>query len=143
MITPLLDQAGTQQNLINVYDVALVYPGQPSLRRIWDITVLPYSAQDTMAGYVLYLTDVTCREQLRQLGAEASRLRSTFDTAVDAILVIEQDGTIIDVNPAASRMFTYPHEDLVGLSLPTLMPEQRRKSTCAAWNVICTPVSRT
>lgn len=127
LITPLLDQAETSRDAVSVYDVTLIYPGQPSLHRIWDATVLPHIAQDRVDGYVIYLTDVTCREQLQHLGTEALRLRSIFNGAVDTIFVIDQDGTIIEANPAASRMFGYTSDELVGLYLPTLMPEDLRK----------------
>jgi len=127
LITPLIDQAEASRDLVNVYDVTLYYPGQPSLHRIWDVTVLPSIAQDRVDGFILYLTDVTCREQLKQLATETLRLRSIFNGAVDAIFVIDQEGTIVEANPAASRMFGYTSDELVGLYLPTLMPEDRRK----------------
>lgn len=127
LLTPLFEQAEANHDLVSVYDVTLIYPGQPKLQRQWDVTVLPYRNENTVDGFLLYLTDVTCREQLRQLGTETARLHSVFDVAVDTILVIDDGGIIINANPAACRMFGYTADELIGLSLPTLMPEDRRQ----------------
>jgi PAS domain S-box-containing protein len=127
LLTPLFEQAEASQDLVSVYDVTLIYPGQPKLHRQWDVTVLPHREANTVDGFLLYLTDVTCREQLRQLGTETTRLRSVFDVAVDTILVIDDSGIIIDANPAACRMFGYTADELIGVFLPTLMPEDRRQ----------------
>jgi PAS domain S-box-containing protein len=127
LISPLLDQVETKHAPVNAYDIALAYPGQPSLQRTWDVAALPFFDEQTMDGYILYLTDVTCRQQLQQLSRVESRLSGVFEAAVDAILVIDQDGIIVEANPATGRMFGYPQEELLGMYLPALMPEDRRE----------------
>ncbi|MHB0935239.1 MAG: sensor histidine kinase [Armatimonadota bacterium] len=125
-VAPLLDRAEATREPQNVYDVPLTYPGQPSLQRTWDATVLAAGGQEAPEGFIIYLTDVTCREQLRQLGPVEERLRSVVEAAVDAKLVVVQDGNILEANPATCRMFGYEHDELIGMFLPTLMPDEKR-----------------
>ena len=55
-----------------------------------------------------------------------ARLAAVVDTAVDAIITIDDRGSIDSVNPATARMFGYGREDLVGRNVSMLMPEPYR-----------------
>ncbi len=57
---------------------------------------------------------------------EAELLAATLDAAVEAIVVIEQGGTIVRVNPATERLFGYTSQELVGAPVHQLMPEPYR-----------------
>ncbi|MBN9517876.1 PAS domain S-box protein [bacterium] len=64
------------------------------------------------------------REQAEAAAHEAAaRLRGLIDTAVDAIITIDEHGTVESANPAAERMFGYHAADLVGGNVRRLMPE--------------------
>jgi len=45
-----------------------------------------------------------------------ARYRSIFTSTIDAIIIFDQDGFIVDANPAACDMYGYSHEELIGLS---------------------------
>ncbi len=51
-----------------------------------------------------------------------SRLRSILDTAVDAIITIDDRGIIESLNPATETMFGYAAVELVGQNVKLLMP---------------------
>jgi PAS domain S-box-containing protein len=53
---------------------------------------------------------------------EASDLRQILDTAVDAIITIDDSATVLSVNPACEIMFGYAAEDMVGRNVNMLMP---------------------
>jgi two-component system sensor kinase FixL len=50
------------------------------------------------------------------------RLRSIIDSAVDGIIVIDQNGHIESFNPAAERLFGYPRSEVIGRNVSMLMP---------------------
>ncbi len=112
---------------VEAFDVALTYPRQPDLRRDWDVTLLPLFHADVYDGFVLYLVDVTTRKQAEELGTSEARLRSVLEVAADAILVIDEDGIVHQVNPAVARVFGYTIEELQGQRIETIMPTPYRE----------------
>jgi two-component system sensor kinase FixL len=60
------------------------------------------------------------------LEAEA-HLRSILATVPDAMMVIDEKGTILSFSAAAERMFGYPEKDVVGRNVKMLMPSPDRE----------------
>jgi two-component system, LuxR family, sensor kinase FixL len=58
-----------------------------------------------------------------QLRASEERYRSIIDSAVDAILVIDQRGHIEAFNAGAERLFGYRASEVLGRNVNTLMPD--------------------
>lgn len=56
-----------------------------------------------------------------------AHLRSILDTALDATVVIESDGTIVSFNAAAVRQFGYTPKEAVGNNVRMLMPAPYRE----------------
>ncbi len=70
------------------------------------------------------VAEAAVRERAEAAAREAAaRLRGLIDTAVDAIITIDEHGTVESANPAAERTFGYPAADLVGGNVRRLMPE--------------------
>jgi PAS domain S-box-containing protein len=80
------------------------------------------------------IRDISERKQLEleQQGAnerlqEANeRLRSVVDYVVDAIVTIDERGTIASWNRSAERIFGYSSEEMIGDNISRLMPEPYR-----------------
>jgi len=59
---------------------------------------------------------------IEELQKERGLLKAVVETAVDGILTINERGTIITSNPAATRIFGYAAEELIGRNVKILMP---------------------
>jgi PAS domain S-box-containing protein len=55
--------------------------------------------------------------------AQAAKLRGILQSAVTAIITIDDRGLIENVNPATERLFGYRAADLIGRNVKVLMPE--------------------
>ena len=55
-------------------------------------------------------------------------LRRAIDAAPDGVIVVDEAGTMVFVNPMVEALFEYGHHDLVGMSIDQLLPEQMRRS---------------
>ena len=57
---------------------------------------------------------------------QASILRGLLEAAVHAIVVVDERGEIVLVNPAAEALFAYDREELIGETVEILVPERFR-----------------
>lgn len=62
------------------------------------------------------------------LVGEEARYRAIFDTAVDAIVVIDEFGIVRALNPSAERLFGHGKADVVGRNVMMLMAEPYRSA---------------
>jgi two-component system, NarL family, sensor histidine kinase DevS len=58
-------------------------------------------------------------------------LRSAVEAAPDGIVVVDESGTILFVNPMTERLFEYERHQLVGLSVDLLLPHSLRAGHAA------------
>ncbi|GEM_PF-5087918 len=59
----------------------------------------------------------------RSLSESESRYRTLFETSRLQLHVLDREGRILDLNPAAARMLGLPQEEAVGRALPELLPD--------------------
>jgi PAS domain S-box-containing protein len=53
-------------------------------------------------------------------------LRQALDAAPDGVAVVDDTGAIVFVNPMVEQLFGYPRDELVGMSVDVLLPDQAR-----------------
>jgi len=76
-----------------------------------------------VALIVLSISDLTeIRRSERQLRASEDRYRAIFEAAPNTTVVIDQEGIVQAVNPAAFAMFGYGQDELLGRNVRILMP---------------------
>jgi len=74
--------------------------------------------------FVAVCEEITARKEAEtQLITGAAQYRAIFDSAVEAMAVIDAKGVIQSVNPAAERIFGYAPVELIGGNIKMLMPE--------------------
>lgn len=67
-------------------------------------------------------------EAEKALAERESRLRSIVDSAVNAILTIDERGTVESMNPAAVRLFGYEASQVIGNNVSLLMGSPEREA---------------
>ncbi len=91
--------------------------------RFWaHVTLTPLlDAAGSHKGFAKVTQDITERRQ-----ADEALVRSILDSAVDAIISIDETGVIESANPATERIFGYARGELLGRNVRMLMPEPDR-----------------
>jgi PAS domain S-box-containing protein len=78
----------------------------------------------TLLGFAKIARDETERRQIEEAYRESEeRYRLVAETASDAIISINEQSTILFVNPAAERIFGHKISEMLGQQLTMLMPE--------------------
>jgi len=67
------------------------------------------------------------RRDAQSLSDSKEQLQAIFNTTVDAIITIDEAGTMQSFNPAAQRLFGYTEEETIGRNVIMIMPEPYRK----------------
>lgn len=101
---------------------------QTNTTTYWDwVMQTTHDDNGEVDGLLLSLIDVTEHKhsQLALLEKE-EYLRSIMQTAIDAIVTMDEEGTIDMANPAVKTIFGYTVDELVGQNVSLLMPESYR-----------------
>ncbi len=87
-----------------------------------------YNAAGAVTGVQIAFWDVTARKRAEEeLSESESRNRAILQAALDCIVTIDQEGKIIEFNPAAEDTFGWRRAEVVGKDLgETLLPQTTR-----------------
>lgn len=94
----------------------------PCLHRWFRVVVTPMQRHRTHGAVVMHLNVSDLKQAEAARHRSETQLRAIADTAVDGIVVITELGIIESVNPAVTRIFGYPPDQLVGQNVKLLMP---------------------
>ena len=88
-------------------------------RRYVEVIKAPvYNAAGAVSGIQIAFWDVTSRKRAEQELLESeSRNRAILQAALDCIVTIDQEGKIIEFNPAAEATFGFRRDEIVGKDL--------------------------
>jgi PAS domain S-box-containing protein len=91
--------------------------------------IRPWGSRDGQPeGILIFTEDITARKEIEDALRESeANNRTLFETAPQAILVIDEDGSIVRANQMAGEIFGYPPSELVGQSHEILVPPRLRK----------------
>lgn len=109
-----LRQRRTGQRVVDHYESAIIHK---SGRRV-DVEVSVKLLSGDEARRVIVIRDITERKQVeRALKESENRFRQLFEQSVDAVLVHDATGRMIDCNAEAYRSLGYTREELLSLSV--------------------------
>jgi PAS domain S-box-containing protein len=85
-------------------------------------------------GAVLILADITAQKRSEAaLQRSEEMFRALFENAKDAIMIADDRGRYVDVNPAACEVLGIPREELTRLALWDLVPPHQNEMAHSAW----------
>lgn len=128
-IAPLI-----RRGQIGRFEGWISYEGQG--QRFLQVSILPFTAAgETEAGFLTFTRDLTELKQAEQeaeanlaaLEEREARFRSVLLSALDGIIVMDEDGITLEFNPAAETMFGHRAGEAVGRKVGDLIvpPEAR------------------
>jgi len=92
-----------------------------------------FDARGAFAGYRGTAADITGRKLAEKALADSeARLRAALDGAAVGFLVVDEQGVIELVNPAAEQIFGYSKEEVLGQSVSRLMPDSPADGTASS-----------
>jgi two-component system, chemotaxis family, CheB/CheR fusion protein len=106
--------------------------------------ILPYRSHgDQVVGVVITFVDLTDRLLLeKSLKESKDHLEAILDSAVDAILTIDEQGIISKLNSATERLFGLPREAILGRSVVTLLTLADFEQPTQAPSIPTLPISK-
>jgi two-component system, LuxR family, sensor kinase FixL len=82
-----------------------------------------------IAGVVVTSRDISAGEKReRQHADDESLIQAILDTVPDALVVIDEHGSITSFSKAAERLFGYSEADVIGSNVSMLMPSPHREA---------------
>ncbi len=82
-----------------------------------------FDAAGQRTNFVSIQRDISARKRSEEVMRQSEeRMRAVLNTAFDAIILIDQRGVIVSVNPATERLFGYDQKELLGQNVSVLMP---------------------
>jgi PAS domain S-box-containing protein len=93
-----------------------------------EVSLSPLKLEANVSMVMATIHDVTARNEAKAALEESeARMRAIFETAVDAIVTIDERGIIERANPATESLFGYTEAELAGKNVSILMPSPYRE----------------
>lgn len=91
------------------------------------LTVTPIFDGPTLSGFACITRDITAEAAIRNsIERREQHLQSILATVPDAMIIIDETGSIASFSTAAEKLFGYREQELVGRNVSLLMPQPDR-----------------
>ncbi|TFW05388.1 PAS domain S-box protein [Oxalobacteraceae bacterium OM1] len=93
-----------------------------------EVSLSPLETEHGERLVMATIHDITRRKEAEAAVLESeARMRAIFETAVDAIVTIDEQGIVDRFNPAAEKLFGYSEAEMRGKNVKLLMPSPYRE----------------
>lgn len=95
---------------------------------VYNTVIRPVLDKEQLSGFVVATRDITVQRRSEVGLAESEkRYRSVYEAARDAIIMLDRnDGSILDCNAAARRLYGYSSEEMMHMTVAGLSAEPER-----------------
>ncbi len=134
------DRLTDEKNPDSQYEIHI---GERESRRSYDVVSSPLGLGGGVgAGRLLVLRDITEREEAESaLRASEDRYRQLFELESDAIMLVDDDsGQILEVNPAATTLYGYSREEWLSVNQADVSVEPDEMGRTAVEQITQVPV---
>jgi len=94
-------------------------------------TITPIGDEAGVPSYFVAL-----HEDSTELRASQARLQALFDNALDGLLLHDDEGRLVDANPAISSLSGYTREQMAQMTLADVLPDEFLEQHAANWQVL-------
>lgn len=116
----------TREPVLNL-EVTGEAPGDPGREHTWLLSFIPLAGAGDAPpqGVCALVYDVTDRREAERARAESeAKYRMLVEHSSDAVLVFDEEGRFLEVNPRLCRLLGYGREELLGMNVLDLLPEE-------------------
>ncbi|GJL77899.1 MAG: hypothetical protein NPINA01_08880 [Nitrospinaceae bacterium] len=96
----------------------------------WFVLLFGFFVLSALSAFIFHFrqvrTEIDRQSALQDVIESEVRSRAIMDNAGDAIITINELGSVDTFNPAAEKMFGYQASEIIGRNIKTLMPEPYR-----------------
>ena len=127
-----LQRVASGESIVNMDTARIRKDGE---RISVSVSVSPVKDENgAVTGVSATIRDISLRKETEErLRQSEERFRTLFDESPDAIFVEDEDGVVLDANPAACRLHGASRDDLIGESVLTLVPPEDRDAVKASF----------
>jgi PAS domain S-box-containing protein len=112
-------------NVIGLSNHTLLIAKDGTERNISDSAAPIKDSEENIRGVVLVFSDVTeSYNSRRELKESEEKFRSLSQSANDAIITVDKNGTVIEWNSGAERIFGYLESEIKGANVSLIIPDE-------------------
>lgn len=132
----------TGRSLLNV-EVSGETPAAPGTLRYWSASWYPVRLAGRTVGMASVVEEITERRHAEAaLRDSEAQLRAIWESASDAMVLSDPDGTILAANPAYYRLTGHEPEQVIGQGFALIFPEEQRAQAAEQYRAVFTADER-
>lgn len=90
------------------------------------VKFIPLTKEEEVVGIFCVVKDLTELKRTKEMLNEAEKnFNSLFNSTADAIEILDENGNVVDVNPAFEKLYGWKREEVIGKQIP-IVPSFRK-----------------